>query len=323
VTQAATSATPQAQTSSPGEAPAPIQVTLPPNASTAIAPELLATIPKPEPTPDAGADPLDSQDPGPGGNPPPAPDATTEAPGDQSPETQGDPELVSFVNALDENPSTISRVPREKQGAVIKAWQDHLLAVSTTAVQNAYRLGAEHAETRSTLQGQIGTLDELMDAGDVAAFREKLKTFPGGEANYYRLKADMTPVEAGSPEHFQSRANELFAELKPYPALAEQFKGKWDYKATEADMLRLAKDIGQEIARAGNPQDPAASQLARRQAAATERKAIPKPDVTPGVSPGGSLTIPALQKMSTDEIVALRKDPERRAEMDRLVSSPS
>ncbi len=262
---------------------------IPDSVRASMAPQLLATLPEAKAEPDGEDSTGDT--------------AETET---ATPEEQ----LTQWVTGLDENPASITSVPRAQQAAVIAAWKNEYESAAVAALQAAYAQGREHAQAQIATQSQVETLDELLEAGDVALFREQVKLFPGGEKNYYRVKAEMQPIPANSAEAFQAQADEIFAQLAPHPEAQKAFADRWDYAPTEADMRRLAIDVGKALGsiQAGRNADPAAKALAARTQAAAGRKAIPRVEVSPpNAGPGGGLpSLAALSAMTSKQIADLK-----------------
>ena len=254
----------QPQAAEPPDDPKPF--VLPDHLRPSLAPELLATLDKPsaEAAPDAAA---------------PSPDAVEAA----SPDEQ----FEMWVTQLDENPNTLARIPRANQVEVISEWKARFEEAAIGAMRTAYEQGQREAVANLQMTSTVAKLDQLLDEGDIPAFKESVAKFPGGEKNYYRVKADMQPIAADSPEHFQNEANALFQQLADYPDVQKVFADNWNYTADAAGMRKLSLDIGKALGRleAGEkPQDPAAQALARRKAATVERRAVPRPPTTDGGS---------------------------------------
>lgn len=286
-------------------------LTLPPNAATSIAPELLATIPAPAEPEDHDAQP--------------APDLTTPEDSEESgeEETQQEPadpeaQVAEWVGLLEENPASITRIPRSKQGEAIRAMQERWTGITTAAMQQAYQAGIQYAQQSNTVMSQVASLDALLEAGDTEAFREEISRFPGGERAYYRAKAETTPVPETAPERYQERANAIFAELSARPDVQEKLRGSWNYSADDAGITRLEADVRRYLMEQGRPAPD--NSLAQRQEAATRRAAAPKAEASPGSSAGGAMTLAAYNKLPYDQQVAwaAKASPE---DLERLMSN--
>lgn len=242
----------------------PTPFVLPENLRSSLAPELLATLdaPSAEDAPDAAA---------------PSPDAA----GQPSPDEQ----FETWVTQLDENPNTLARIPRANQVEVISEWKTRFEDAAVGALRTAYEQGQRDAVANLQMTSTVANLDRLLEDGDMPSFKEAVAKFPGGEKNYYRVKADMQPIAADSPEHFQREANALFQQLADYPEVQQVFAENWNYTADAAGISKLSVDIGKALGRieaGGTTQDPATQALARRKAATADRRAVPRPSATDG-----------------------------------------
>ena len=281
---------------------------MPDNASSSIAPELLATLPTPAPTTDDdGSDddtaPLDEAD---------------EAPTEEGDEAAPD-EVNQWLAQIADNPRSITSVPRARLPEVV----DRIVEIASAATENAYQQGLQHGEQRArttaTLQEKVAELDQYLEDGDMAAFKEAVKTFPNGEKNYYRVKAELTPIPEGSPQQFQQRAEELFRQLSP--EAQQVLQQSWNYSATEQDMLRLARDVGilQERTR-GATTAASPHPIQQRREAQKQRKETPKPDVSQGVAAGGELSPAEVRDMSPEKMAMYLSTPEGKAKVDRAMA---
>ncbi len=221
-------------------------------------------------------------------------------------------ELGRFVDSLIDNPKAITTIPRGQQAAVVDAMQEKMVAATHMLVQQAYQEGLKSGKQQVEQQRQMETLDALLEQGDIAAFREEAKNFPGGEKNYHRVKADLEPTPAGSMEHYQERTNRIFSELGEYPEAQAELRANWNYRATDDDLIRLSRDVGAALERAKASRvrrDPDVTALQKRSDAAAGRKAIPKPDASSGTAGGGGTRdISKITNVSDLFDIAFRQD---------------
>lgn len=291
---------------------------LPDNAASSIAPDLLATLPEPDPTNEDDGEEVDAS----------LDDGSDEE--DEPSTGEGDPEapddVSQYVAQIAENPRSITSVPRAKLPDVV----GRVLDIGANAINEAFleglRQGEQRARTTATLQDKVRELDQFLEDGDAAAFKEAAKQFPGGEKNYYRVKADLTPIPDGSPASFQQQAHQLFNELAAYPEAQQFLASNWNYRETAGDIARLARDVGvlMERARAASTKPAEPSRLQQRREAQEQRKKTPKPDVSQGIALGGSEISPEqLQKLSPEQVAQLLSTPEGKAKLQRAAEKLS
>lgn len=290
----------------------PSPFTIPDNLRSSIAPSLLATLPDSQRPPAPAVETASKAE-----DPNPEPLAETPPADGATQPSSPDDQLEDWVTQLDENPATLSRIPRANQVEVISEWKTRFEEAAVGAVRTAYEQGQRDAQVRLQMTAQVGQLDELLDSGDIPAFREAVAKFPGGEKNYYRVKAELQPIAADSPERFQAEADSLFRQLDAYPEVQQRFASSWNYTADAAGIRQLSIDIGKALGRLeAGEQDPAAQALARRKAATAERRATPRPDATDGSADGSmqlnratikGMTPQQLMKYSTQQLAEAMK----------------
>lgn len=296
-------------TETPAATPAPLL--LPPELRDRMSPDILAELdaqPGQSPAPTGDEQPTDA----PQQQTPPAKTAGGNEANADGADAEPTPDeaavLQTYVDLIDENPANISQIPRAKQPAAVAQWKASIEDAATKAVENAYNMGQQAAIQNLRIQTAVEEIDGLIKEGLVDDAEEAMSKFPGGKQNYYRAKAAMpTEVAPGSPGEFQTQLNSLFEDLKPYPEAQAEFSRMFQanpYKATQADLLRAARDIGSLVERAKtNTPDPARVTLTARRNGIANARTAPKPDVTPGTSVGNDvLTHEKLKTMTTTQI---------------------
>jgi len=288
---------------------------MPANAATSIAPELLANPPAPAETdePDAQTAPE-----------PEEPEALVEDAEDseetQQEEVSPEAQLSEWVGLLEDNPASITRIPRAKQGDVLSAMQERWTAITQNAMQHAYQAGIEASTQQTTVSRQVEALDALLEEGDTAAFRDALAEFPGGESAYYEAKAKATPKSVSPVERYQERANAIFADLNARPDVQERLKAQWNYSGDEAGIARLEADVRRFLMESpGGKQTD--TDLEQRRAAAERRAKAPKAEASQGAGAGvGSLDYASFIKLpeskQSELISKMSKD-----DFDRFMST--
>lgn len=283
--------------------------TLPENAATSIAPELLATAPQPNPTAeDADSEPLDSEE------------AEPEAPDEQA-------QLASWVESLIDNPRSITSIPRAQQPAAMEAWASKTVEVAQQAIQMAYAAGMQAAEQRSATTRQIAEIDAALEDGDIDQYRALVSKFQGGERGYHAAKAQLSPIPEASPEAFQQRVNAIWQDLTDRPDVQEALRSQWNYPASADGVARLEADIRKLLKRPAKGPDPDQKVLQQRAENTQRLRNTPKPDTTPG---SGSAGIPSRKEAEalTDRDWArlydnAKRSPEGRAELERWEKAAS
>lgn len=264
-----------------GSIPAPDLIQITPEMRASIAPHILETLPpehQQQPA-DGDEEPEDEEE---------APEAASEDDGAE-PDAEAQVQFAKWVSDYDSNPASITSVPRAQQPMVAKAHREWEEASVAKAINDAYTQGQQDALSRNATQSEVGALDELFEAGNIALFRERVAKFPGGERAYYAAKANLTPVATGSADHFVQQAHELHGKfIREFPGATDQAKAAWEAlrpPPTEVgveavrDML---SNLRAEIRYGAQRADPNQRKLDDRTAAAEKRKTLPKPDAAEG-----------------------------------------
>ena len=277
--------------------------TLPENAATSIAPELLATAPQPQP-------PAEDAD----GEMPDSAEAEPKAPDEQA-------VLASWVESLIDNPRSITSIPRAQQPAAMEAWASKTVEVAQQAIQMAYAAGMQAAEQRGVVTRQITEIDTALEDGDIDQYRALVAKFQGGERGYHAAKAQLAPIPEASPEAFQQRVNAIWQDLTDRPDVQEALRTQWNYPASADGVARLEADIRKLLKRPAKGPDPDQKVLQQRAENTQRLRNTPKPDTTPG---SGSAGIPSRKEAEalTDRDWArlydnAKRSPEGRAELER------
>jgi len=283
--------------------------TLPENAATSIAPELLATAPQPKPSAeDADSEPLDSEE------------AEPEAPDEQA-------QLASWVESLIDNPRSITSIPRAQQPAAMEAWASKTVEVAQQAIQMAYAAGMQAAEQRSATTRQIAEIDAALEDGDIDQYRALVSKFQGGERGYHAAKAQLSPIPEASPEAFQQRVNAIWQDLADRPDVQEALRTQWNYPASADGVARLESDIRGLLKRPAKGPDPDQKVLQQRAENTQRLRNTPKPDTTPGTGAAGVPTRKEAEALSDAQWAKLydnaKRSPEGKAELAKWEKASS
>lgn len=268
-----------------------LQIT--PQIRASMSPEILATLPAEMIAPEDDGHEPPVGDAEAALEPEEAPDEAPEESDEVDPEVAASVQLAEYVSLYEKNPKSITSVPRALQPQVAAAHREWLEQATQAAVNEAYRKGIAEGQQGVQIRQQVETLDKLFEDGDVFAFKEMVAKFPGGERGYHAAKANLAPVQAGSTDDYQRRATEIFHGLeREFPEAAAKVRASWNYAATDTDIERLRQDVADARAEAKLARlrtDPNTKQLNERSQAAAQRKALPKPDVSPpGAASAGS-----------------------------------
>lgn len=276
---------------------------LPPNAHASIAPHILETLPA-RSAPGQGRSQSDAVDAP--AQPPDAPESEDADPAEDS-QAGDDTEdglegasardaeaarLAEWVSLFDQNPNSITSIPRAQQGKVLAAhrtWEE--LAIGQ-ALEEAYERGRSDLHASMTLQQQMSELDALLDGGDVPGFRRQLDRFPGGPRNYYAIKAQPGPTTTRPFGSLDREAEEVLARLESeHPERDARANARWDSDRSPVGLEQLRNDVATaraEAALARQHADPSQQKLTDRQRAADRRRSLPKPDVSPSLAGPGA-----------------------------------
>ena len=283
--------------------------TLPENAATSIAPELLATAPQHKPSAeDADSEPLDSEE------------AEPEAPDEQA-------QLASWVESLIDNPRSITSIPRAQQPAAMEAWASKTVEVAQQAIQLAYQAGMQAAEQRGATSRQISEIDAALEDGDIDQYRALVAKFQGGERGYHAAKAQLSPIPEASPEAFQQRVNAIWQDLADRPDVQEALRTQWNYPASADGVARLESDIRGLLKRPVKGPDPDQKVLQQRAENTQRLRNTPKPDTTPGTGAAGVPTRKEAEALSDAQWAKLydnaKRSPEGKAELAKWEKASS
>ena len=283
--------------------------TLPENAATSIAPELLATAPQPQP-------PAEAAD----GKMPDSAEAEPEAPDEQA-------VLASWVESLIDNPRSITSIPRAQQPAAMEAWASKTVAVAQQAIQLAYQAGMQAAEQRGATSRQISEIDAALEDGDIDQYRALVAKFQGGERGYHAAKAQLSPIPEASPEAFQQRVNAIWQDLADRPDVQEALRTQWNYPASADGVARLESDIRGLLKRPVKGPDPDQKVLQQRAENTQRLRNTPKPDTTPGTGAAGVPTRKEAEALSDAQWAKLydnaKRSPEGKAELAKWEKASS
>ena len=287
--------------------PAPASEKLPDNAAALLSPEILATAPKTD-TEDDGEDAAPDAT--------PAPAAADSAEGQDDGETDGEPqdEVATWATAIDEAPQRITEVPRALQAKVLAKYKADLEAAAVGAVQTAdqraYQRGLAEGRQGVEQGSKLSQAQELLDSGDVDAFKEYVNREFGSEQNYHRAAAGLPPAPSAAVAAIQTRAKALFDRVKPPPEVEAVLKANWNYPATDAGYDQLAADLTDAMvkhARGTAAADPARQALEQRRNGAEHRARVPRPETSEGRARGngGLPTLAEFTTWSTEEAAKL------------------
>ena len=283
--------------------------TLPENAATSIAPELLATAPQPQP-------PAEAAD----GKMPDSAEAEPEAPDEQA-------QLASWVESLIDNPRSITSIPRAQQPAAMEAWASKTVEVAQQAIQLAYQAGMQAAEQRGATSRQISEIDAALEDGDIDQYRALVAKFQGGERGYHAAKAQLSPIPEASPEAFQQRVNAIWQDLADRPDVQEALRTQWNYPASADGVARLESDIRGLLKRPAKGPDPDQKVLQQRAENTQRLRNTPKPDTTPGTGAAGVPTRKEAEALSDAQWAKLydnaKRSPEGKAELAKWEKASS
>lgn len=285
-----------------------------------MSPELRSTVPTSAeeetapPEDDAEDEPEEEED-------LPEEDSDDEPADEEDEEPSPDEEVAAWLPQLDENVNIASRIPKKQLGPVLAAWFQRHVDIANNAVRQAAQVVEQRVRERVEMEQKVKEIDGLLEDGDVHAMREKLAQFPGGERNYHLVRAQLQPVQANSPEHYQQRAAQLVAQLASNPSAAQELQANWNYAANEADMTRLALDVGRLLQKHSGKQDTATQDLQRRKAAQERRRATPRPpDVSDGVGNSTRITMADLKRVSQEQVAAWMADPVKSKEVEAALA---
>lgn len=304
------------------ESAAPAAFEFPPEVLAGLSDELRSTIPTAE-TPTA-----DTPEPEPEEEPVDIDEPTDEEPADDDAgeETAPDDDVAEWLDQLWENPRLIARIPQKRLAEVHEAERNRWTDTTTRAIQNTHETAFQLGYQRARLEQQVASIDRLQQGGDYDGAHEELQKFPGGERNYYLLKAELQPVPDESPQHFAKLGTDEAAKaIAETPAIEQALRANFEARKYPANLdgyRLLLMDIGTLRARgvAGTTKDPAGQALAQRRAAAETRKAAPKVDVSTGSSAPHRITAEEIKRMAPDKVAELLRDPVKAKEVQEAMA---
>lgn len=280
--------------------------TLPDNAATSIAPELLATHKASPPT-----EPTDTGEDADGNEPESA----------EEPEADPQGELTTWVESLFDNPRSITSVPRARQPEVLQAFSERAVQIANDYARQAYQAGMQAAEMKASTARQIGEIDAALESGDIDGYRELVAKYPGGERGYHAAKAEIAPIRESSPEAFNQRVAVIWQDLADRPDVQEALRKQWNYQASAEGVARLEADIRKLLKSSPARPDPDQRAIEQRRENTQRLKAVPKPDTSPGSGLGGVPSRKEAEALTAEAWARLydnaRKSPEGKAELER------
>lgn len=230
---------------------------------------------------------------------------------DAEPEPTEDPTPVStqeWARILSEQPQRWSEVPKRELPAVIQAIRQGDAQAAEWRVQQARQQAAQEAEYRARVQVEVDQLD-MLRRDSPEQFTEWEESNPDAAAAYYRFKADRYQRQRPAPqvdpqqaqaEAYRSAGLQLWNGATPEVQAALQERAQQNptrYTPTAAGLANLQTDINELM----NRPSP-------RKAAAEQRKAVPKPDRTPGTTSRSKLRAKDLDTMTADQIAELPEE---------------
>lgn len=235
-------------------------------------------------------------------------------------------EVAQWVDQIWENPRTISRIPQKRLGDVLLSLLERRDGLATRAIQNTHETAFKQGYQRAQLEQQVSAIDRMQQEGDYDGAHEALKDFPGGERNYFLLKAELQPVQDQTPQYYAKLGTEEAARaIAEAPGIESALRANFEanrYPANLDGYRLLLMDIGMLKARgAAKPVDPAGQALKQRREAAETRRAAPKPDVSGGAGAPAKLSRAALEKMTPEQYAAAFADPDKSKEIFAALSS--
>lgn len=240
-----------------------------------------------------------------------------------------DAELDAMVDQVWKNPNMVARIPKDRLPEVVMRVLERRDDLATNAIQNTHKTAFEMGYQRARTEQQVAHIDQLQSDGDYDAVREALSKFPGGERNYYLLKAELQPVQDNSPQRYvRLGVDEAARAIQETPAIERELRANFDankYAANEDGYRQLLKDIGSLQARHAAGQtpktDPAEQALQRRQQAAATRRAAPRPEVSEGMGAPAHLKVDDIRRMTTEQVAAALRDPAKKKEIEAALAS--
>ncbi len=274
------------------------------------------TVPAPDQTPQAEAEPLD----------PEAAEIFSE-PGDENDETRA-PEQQNAEPAwktlnLESRPDRLQEIPVTERAGMLQAKFQEIHASYAARLNQVAQETEQRVRSQVVLEAAVAEIDE-MKAGSSAAFDEWAEDFPDRYENYRAYKDQekrrATPEYASMAQSIVEKSRAITSRLDGHPdaiARLEALRAAEPnrHSATPEGLAQYVIDVTEALQQS-NPTTRAAQQ---RQEDAARLKATPRPDSRSGGTAGdGALTEARLRAMSATEVGRYMATPAGEAEVNRV-----
>lgn len=223
--------------------------------------------------------------------------------GEPAPEAEGKSEPAADALPLDDpkalgvmltrDPNFWRRIPTKHRAEAIEEALGH-------AVAYGRGLGQQDMQGRVQESAQVASLvaeKDALAANDPDGFADWAEANPADAARYYGVKAQGRAAADPAQQEQQAiltQARDITAPLREFPEVVEEFRKRFtagEYPSSQQGLLKLSRDVGEELAKARAAKAAADVAASERSKAAVRRRGIARPLAVGAGGAGGRAAI--------------------------------